>query len=102
MSISDVGLPHPPITNEVSKINVDLSAEQIPQADGDVVFVSAYGPKEDTPHAQVTGGPLWPQLRAAKAGRIHEVNDDTWFLGLGVGAANLVLDDLERLLPDRP
>ncbi|MEW6475968.1 MAG: iron-siderophore ABC transporter substrate-binding protein [Actinomycetota bacterium] len=97
--LSDVGLAHPPVTNGVTKINVTLSNEQIPQADGDIIFVSTYGPKKDTPYDQVTAGPLWPQLKAVKAGKAHEVNDETWFLGLGVGAANRVLDDLERFLP---
>lgn len=95
--LTDVGLAHPPATNGTDKVYVHLSAEQITQADGDILFVSTYGPKKDT-HAQVTGGALWPQLRAVKVGKVHEVNDETWYLGLGVGAANHVLDDLERFV----
>jgi hypothetical protein len=29
---------------------------------------------------------------------VHEVSDDTWFLGIGVTAAGLVLDDIEAAL----
>lgn len=33
-------------------------------------------------------------LKAVKEGRAKDVPDETWYLGLGVTAANPVLDDL--------
>lgn len=44
------------------------------------------------------GGPLWQGAARVKAGDVHEVDDDVSFLGTGVGAAQFVLDDLERML----
>jgi iron complex transport system substrate-binding protein len=41
---------------------------------------------------------LWQNLAAVRAGQVYEVPDDTWMLGIGIGAANRVLDDLERIL----
>lgn len=43
-------------------------------------------------------GKLWPRIPAVQGGRAQEVDDSVWFLGLGPTGANLVLDDLTRLL----
>lgn len=42
--------------------------------------------------------PLWKGLEAVKQGRAKDVPDETWYLGLGVTAADKVLDDLRGLL----
>lgn len=63
-----------------------------------MIFSAFYGSVDKTTKAGLTTGTLWAQLRAVEAGRAHEVDDDHWMLGIGVGAANLVLDDIARLL----
>ncbi|GCD97646.1 ABC transporter substrate-binding protein [Embleya hyalina] len=98
--LSEIGLGRPTAQN-VDTFMVEVSAERIEQADGDVIFVATYGPKDKTDHDKVTGGPLWKTLNAVKSGRAHEVDDEYWMVGTGYTAADHVLTDLERLLPKR-
>ncbi|MFH5821321.1 ABC transporter substrate-binding protein [Georgenia sp. AZ-5] len=95
--LADAGFARP-ASQQVQDTFVEVSPEQISQADGDVLFTSTYGAPEDTAVAEVTGGELWNRLGAVQAGNAHEVSDDTWMLGIGVTAANLVLDDIENIL----
>lgn len=97
--LEDVGIARPPV-QDVEEFDVVVSAERIDEAVGDVVFVGTYGDPAETDGPAVLGGPLWQRLPAVQAGDVHEVDDDVWFLGTGVGAAELVLDDLERVLPE--
>jgi iron complex transport system substrate-binding protein len=75
-----------------------VSAERVNEVDGDVVFVTAYGEKAAAEQAKVTAGSLWQGLSAVKAGKAHVVSDEVWMTGIGVGAANKILDDLEKYL----
>ncbi|MGH4019402.1 MAG: ABC transporter substrate-binding protein [Pseudonocardiaceae bacterium] len=92
--LDDVGFSRPP-SQQPDETFVEVSAEQIAQADGDVIFVSSYGPAAETGLPSVTAGPLWQTLGAVEAGKVQLVPDDHWMLGIGIGAAQLVLDDLE-------
>ncbi|MET8909669.1 iron-siderophore ABC transporter substrate-binding protein [Micromonospora sp. NPDC004551] len=75
-----------------------VSAERVNEVDGDVVFVTAYGEKAAAEQAKVTAGSLWKGLSAVQAGKAHVVSDEIWMTGIGVGAANKILDDLEKYL----
>ncbi|MDG4801795.1 iron-siderophore ABC transporter substrate-binding protein [Micromonospora sp. WMMD980] len=75
-----------------------VSAERVNEVDGDVVFVTAYGEKAAAEQAKVTTGSLWKGLSAVRAGKAHVVSDEVWMTGIGVGAANKILDDLEKYL----
>lgn len=75
-----------------------ISPERVSEADGDVIFVAAYGEKAAAAQAAVTAGPLWLSLGAVRAGRVHVVPDETWMTGIGVTAAGKILDDLEKYL----
>jgi iron complex transport system substrate-binding protein len=97
--LEDTGLPRPE-SQDVEDFALVISEEQIEQADGDVIFVTWYGPAEDTTQAAFTENPLWETLSAVEAGRVYEVPDDTWMLGIGIGAASIVLDELEGHLAD--
>ena len=90
--LRDAGFARPQ-SQRVDKTFVQISAEQLTQADGDLLFYSEYGEAEQD---KLTAGPLWPRLRAVSAGRAHEVRDDLWYLGIGPIAADLVLDDMKR------
>lgn len=74
-----------------------LSPEQVTQAEADHVFVSTYGPVQDTQRAQVTGGPLWKTLGAVKRGEVHQISDDL-VSGIGIQAAQQSLDLFEQHL----
>ncbi|HWB70646.1 MAG TPA: ABC transporter substrate-binding protein [Egibacteraceae bacterium] len=97
--LQDVGLPRSS-SQDVDEFALEIGPEQVELADADVVFFTAYGPEADTTQSQVTSTPLWSNLGAVRGGRIYAVPDDYWMLGIGIQAANLVLDDLERLLAD--
>jgi len=95
--LEDLGLPRPP-SQDVDDFALTISAEQLAQADADVIFTTHYGPAEDTTEGALTSNPLWSSLGAVQAGDVHAVADDHWMLGIGIGAAQLVLDDVEALL----
>jgi iron complex transport system substrate-binding protein len=95
--LEDAGIARPPV-QDVDEFDVVVSAEQVDQAAGDLIVVGTYGDPAETDGPAVLGGPLWQRLPAVQTGDVHEVDDDVWFLGIGIGAADRVLDDLERLL----
>ena len=97
--LTDTGLPRPE-SQDVDDFALVISEEQIEQADGDVIFVTWYGPAEETTQSAFTENPLWETLTAVEEGRVYEVPDDTWMLGIGIGAATIVLDELEAYLSD--
>ncbi|GLZ10946.1 ABC transporter periplasmic component [Actinomadura sp. NBRC 104425] len=99
--LRDVGLGRPEpqlLKDKADKRFAPLSPERIAEADGDMIFVAAYGEKAAQEQAKVTTGPLWSRLGAVKAGRAEVVDDETWMTGIGVTAAGKVLDDLQKYL----
>lgn len=83
-----------PTSSQVDDLAAEVSAEQISKADGDFILYSTYGDPAKTATGSVVGGPLWSGLNAVKAGKAKPVLDETYFLGLGVLAADVVLDDM--------
>jgi iron complex transport system substrate-binding protein len=96
--LTDAGLARPASQQATDKTFVEVSPEQIAEGDGDVIFYASYGPTTGTKQDQVTTGPLWQSLEAVRAGKATQVQDDLWFLGIGIGAANAVLDELGKHL----
>lgn len=92
--LTDAGLPRPE-AESIDDLAVEISAEEITMAEGDWLLWGTYGDPAGTEQASVVDGPLWSQVPAvANKGVVHEVSDETWYLGLGVSGAELVLDDL--------
>ncbi|MFE7415006.1 ABC transporter substrate-binding protein [Streptomyces laurentii] len=91
--LEDAGLPRP-ANQQVNDLAVEVSPEKIDQADGDWIFTGVYGDAKATKRDTAQANPLWKNLKAVKAGQAKDVPDETWYLGLGVTAANSVLDDL--------
>lgn len=96
--LEDVGLPRPPSQNVDDFAILNASAEVIPRMGGDVIFVTVYGPEQETTWEQITSNPLWAKLEAVQQGRVYEVPDDLWMLGIGYTAANGVIADLTQYL----
>ncbi|MGW1179040.1 ABC transporter substrate-binding protein [Kitasatospora sp. NPDC002543] len=92
--LTDIPLPQPAI-EQVQELAVEVSPEQIDKADADWIFYGVYGTPSSTNQDAVLGGALWKTLGAVKSGQARPVSDETWFLGLGVMAANAVLADLK-------
>lgn len=96
--LADAGFARP-ASQQVQKTFVEVSPEQIGQADADLLFYAAYGDEGAEDQAAVVGGPLWRGLPVVAAGRAAEVPDDLWYLGIGPIAGGLVLDDIAARAP---
>ncbi|WP_245682018.1 ABC transporter substrate-binding protein [Actinomadura kijaniata] len=99
--LKDTGLGRPEgqlLKDKADKRFAPLSPERVDQADGDFVFVAAYGEKAAQEQAKVTGGPLWQKLTAVRDKHAQVVDDEIWMTGIGVTAAGKILDDLDRYL----
>lgn len=78
----------------------EISAEQLPVADADVILYSSYGGTDDSGEQTVLAGPLWPRLGAVQAGRALRVEDDIFYTGIGLKAASLIVANLrDQLTP---
>ncbi|MEU0298583.1 iron-siderophore ABC transporter substrate-binding protein [Streptomyces sp. NPDC006175] len=91
--LQDVGLPRPE-NQRIDDLATEISSENMDQADADWIFTGVYGDAKATERDTARANPLWKNLAAVKAGQAKDVSDETWYLGLGVTSANLVLDDL--------
>ncbi len=96
--MEDVGLPRPAAQDGPGFALQLRSAEVIEQLDGDVMFISFYGPRQGSLLAEWMDLQLWQQLGAVQRDAVHLVANDVWMLGLGPVAAFKVLDDLERYI----
>ncbi|QEV17846.1 iron-siderophore ABC transporter substrate-binding protein [Streptomyces alboniger] len=92
--LDDAGLPRPK-NQQVNDLATEISPEKIDQADADWIFTGVYGDAEKTGRSEAEKNPLWKKLGAVKKGHAKDVPDETWYLGLGVTAANKVLTDLK-------
>lgn len=99
--LRDVGLPRPAM-QDVDDLAVEISPENIDQADGSVIFYSSYGAPDATGESTVTESSAWNALPAVAAGRARRVDDGVWFLGLGPTGAMRILEDLRAMLPTTP
>lgn len=82
------------------KVWSEVNKETLSAVDGDVIFYGIYGADDESSLADYEQDPLWQQLNAIKNNKIFRVDDDYWFTSIGLIAANLVIDDLEKhLLP---
>ncbi|WP_203288777.1 iron-siderophore ABC transporter substrate-binding protein [Metabacillus sp. cB07] len=81
----------------------EVTKELIPEMDGDLLFYFTYDPAESKADAdkqveEWTNDPLWKNLNAVKEGKAYQVSDAIWNTSGGVKSANLVLDDIEKLV----
>lgn len=65
---------------------------------GDAIFVTVYGPEDETTRRKITTDPLRRELGAVRRDRVYGVSDDLWMLGIGYTAADGVTDDLTEHL----
>jgi iron complex transport system substrate-binding protein len=91
--LSDAGLARPAAQN-ADEFDNEISPELIDRADAGAVFVTTAVSPEKTQKQAVEASPLWAQMSAVKNGKVFTVKDEVWMSGIGVQAANLVLDDL--------
>jgi iron complex transport system substrate-binding protein len=100
--LEDVGLGRPPAQDQTGFAQ-EISPEQIPQLDGDVLFYFTYeGDGNNQDPETIThpwlSHPLWQQLGVVQADNAYAVSDAVWTTAGGIQAAHLLLDDLEQYL----
>ncbi|MGR4879272.1 ABC transporter substrate-binding protein [Streptomyces sp. LARHCF249] len=95
--LKDSGIPRPQ-NQQVEDLAVEISPERMDEAAADWIFTGVYGAKDKTKRDSAEANPLWKGLEAVQQGRAKDVPDETWYLGLGVTAADKVLDDLRGFL----
>ncbi|MEW2530298.1 iron-siderophore ABC transporter substrate-binding protein [Streptomyces sp. NPDC047071] len=95
--LEDVGLPRPE-NQRIDDLATEISPERIDEADADWIFTGVYGDPKKTGRSAAERNPLWKKLDAVREGRAKNVPDETWYLGLGVTAADAVLGDLKGYL----
>ncbi len=96
--LADIGLDQLELPVQDVPTFAELSPEELTLADADVVLYSSYGPSEESGETAALAGPLWPRLGAVQAGDAHAVEDDVFFTGIGLTAANLMIEDLTEQL----
>jgi iron complex transport system substrate-binding protein len=72
------------------------SPRHIEALDGDIILLSEYAPEKGSLIRRWQDSAFWPLL----GGRLYEVDDGYWMLGIGPLAAEKVLMDLERIIDD--
>ncbi|WP_152362468.1 ABC transporter substrate-binding protein [Microlunatus speluncae] len=77
---------------------VEISAEELPKADGKIIYVTAYGPEAVVQQDRMLADPIWQTLGGVKSGRVFLVSDEVWMTGIGVIAADGILRDLRASL----
>ncbi|MFI9156166.1 ABC transporter substrate-binding protein [Kitasatospora aureofaciens] len=93
--LKDVGLARP-ASQDVDKNIIEVSTEQINQADADLVFVTTADDPSKTKESEVQQTPVWQGLNAVKDNKVFTVPDETWMSGIGVQAADAMLVDIAK------
>ena len=86
--LADMGLSRPESQTFTDDTSVDISEEQLDQADGDWILYGVQGGDASA----LTSMPLWPTLSAVASGQAVQVEDDPFYLNAGPTAARFVLD----------
>ncbi|MEE1930504.1 iron-siderophore ABC transporter substrate-binding protein [Streptomyces sp. TRM 70351] len=90
--VNDLGFDKPEDARGTG-FNADISEEQIARVDADDIFVTAYPDPNGASVAskeKFQANPLWGKLE----GEVHEVDDITWMIAVGLYGAHAVLDDV--------
>ncbi|RKE18769.1 ABC transporter substrate-binding protein [Streptomyces sp. TLI_171] len=94
--LKDVGLARAIKAPDVDKAMLEVSPEQINQADADLVFVTTSDDPSKTKQGEVQQTAVWQGLNAVKNSKVFTVPDETWMSGIGVQAADRMLGDIAR------
>lgn len=93
--LGDVGLRRPK-SQDVDSAMLEVSPEQISQADADLVFVTTSDDPAKTKQGEVQQTAVWKDLGAVRTGKVFPVTDETWMSGIGVQAADQMLKDVAK------
>lgn len=79
--------------NEYSMI--ESAPELAGSIDGDVVFFTDRA-QDPSSGSRAAVARLWGPLPAVRAGAVHEVDDETWMVGIGVLGAERIIDEVRE------
>ena len=99
LALSQIGFQRP-ASQDKDDFAEEITKERIPEFEGDRLFYFTYetGNGEGDSQAQDwLADPLWNNLAVVKAGKAHAVSDAIWNTAGGIIAANLMLDDVEKI-----
>ncbi|MDX3311520.1 ABC transporter substrate-binding protein [Streptomyces sp. NPDC054884] len=99
--LTDMGLARPANQQDPEEFNIEISEEQIGQADADHIFVTTFSGGAER-KAKFLANPLWKRLKAVQKGNVHEVEDATWMTSVSLQGAGLVLDDMAKIFKVDP
>lgn len=97
--LSELGFQRP-ASQDKDEFAEEITKERIPEFEGDrlITFTYETGNGEGATQAtDWTADPLWQNLAVVKAGKVHAVSDAVWNTAGGIIAANLLLDDIEKI-----
>ena len=97
--LKDAGIGRAPI-QDAARAYFVVPPHEMSQLDGDLILLSR-APGSGPAYRRLISDPRWQALRGVRAGHVHRVNDDAWYVGDGILAARVVMDDLARLVPRR-
>ncbi|MCD1258403.1 iron-siderophore ABC transporter substrate-binding protein [Paenibacillus athensensis] len=96
--IKEVGLDRPDKQKNTDKVVQNLTLEQIPEMDGDVMFyfIASNEEKAKTTYQEWTSNELWKNLSVVKANKVFQVDEVFWNMSGGIQGANHMLNDLYK------
>ncbi|MGW8767987.1 ABC transporter substrate-binding protein [Streptomyces sp. NPDC055815] len=99
--LTDMGLARPANQQDQKEFNIEISEEQIAQADADHIFVTTFSGGAER-KKKFEANPLWKRLNAVQKGNVHEVEDSVWMTSVSLQGADLVLDDMAKIFKVDP
>ena len=101
--LSELGFAWPAASQASQAPSIKLtSRESLPVVEADVFFVFLRADQaSQRNYASLIEHPLWQRLSAPRRGQVWRVDGVAWSLGGGILAANLLLDDIERVLASK-
>lgn len=95
----DVGLARPPAQENSERWAIQVSQENFPSLDGDVMFlIEASGIPNSLNLQSFKADPVFSQLNVVKQGRVYPVKAEVWTAGRSILAANEILNDISQYL----
>lgn len=99
--LTDMGLTRPANQQDQQEFNIEISEEQIGQADADHIFMTTFSGGAERKE-KFLANPLWKRLNAVREGNVHEVEDAVWMTSVSLQGAELVLDDMAKIFEVDP
>jgi iron complex transport system substrate-binding protein len=99
--LSELGFNWSAASRQASGVSIKLtSKESLPVVNADIFFVFLRAEKTAVQrnYESLLQHPLWQQMRAPQQHQVRRVDGVAWSLSGGLLGANLMLDDIERLV----